>query len=108
MVIQITAQAKRIIDRAASNTQGATVVVIHRRGPEADVSRGPDGSTKWRIDRPHPLAAQIATYENIAQLENVVSVDGINVWLALLPRNEEAGFIVSARGSTLHVAAIDV
>ena len=108
--VRITAEAKTIIWRAIANEDRAKAgLMIHRQAPTGDVSRNSSGQAVWSIERPHPWAIQIGSYETIRDDdETIVFVDGVRVWLPLIPRKGELGVIVSVRDGQLHVEAIDV
>ena len=60
------------------------------------------------IEHPHPWRALIGDFETIEDTaEDVSVVDGLRVWLALVPKERERGVIVSARDGCLHVEAIE-
>ena len=81
----------------------------HRQGPVGDVSRNSSGQAAWSIERPHPWAIQVGSYETIRDDdETIVFVDGVRVWLPLIPRKGEVGVIVKVKEGQLHVEAIDV
>ena len=108
--VRITPEAKQIIDRAIANHEGPKAgLMIHRQGLVGDNSRTPDGDVQWQIERPHPWAIQVGTYASIPDNnENIVIVDGVRVWLPLIPRPGEVGVMVLIREGQLHVEAIDV
>jgi hypothetical protein len=107
--VKITGDAKRIIERAVAEREGPKVALrIHRQGPVGDVVRGPIGEAEWKIERRHPFAADVGSYSSIPELDaDIIVVDGIKVWLALIPRPGERGVIVTVREEELHVDAID-
>jgi len=107
--VRITAEAKRIIEREIANHEGPNVgLMIHRQGPVGDISRTADGSASWQIERRHPWAVRVGSYSAIGEKEeDVVVVDGVNIWLPLIPRASELGVVVTAQGGQLHVEAID-
>ena len=107
--VRITAEAKRIIDHAIANYDGPNAgLMIHRVGPVGEVSRG-SGEAAWQIERRHPWAVRVGSYSAAAEKdENVVVVDGVSVWLPLIPRQGELGVVVTVQEGQLHVEAIDV
>lgn len=108
--VRISPDAKQIIERAIANHEGPrSGLMIHRQGPVGDVSRAPDGSAQWKIERPHPWAIQVGSYESIPDdNENIVFVGGVRIWLPVIPRPGELGVVVLVRDGQLHVEAIDV
>jgi hypothetical protein len=81
-------------------------LMIHRQGPKADVTRSSDGSARWEVERPHPWRAQVGDFQTFGEnAQDVSLVDGILVWLALIPRPGELGVIVSVRNGQLFVEA---
>jgi hypothetical protein len=108
--VRITAEAKQLIDHAIANHEGPKPgLMIHRQGPVGDVSRSTNGDVQWQIERHHPWAIQVGAYGSIPDNdENIVFVEGIRVWLPLIPRTGEEGVVVSVREGQLHVEAIDV
>ena len=107
--VRLTPEAKTIVERAMAKHVGPKPgLMIHRQGPVGDVSRTPRGNTAWSIERRHPWAIQIGSYETIPDDdETIMFVDGIRVWLPLIPREGERGVIVGVRNGQLHVDAID-
>lgn len=108
--VKITAEAKAIIVRAIANHGGPKAgLMIHRQGPTGDILRDANGNAAWSIERRHPWAIQVGSYETIPDdSENVVFVDGVRVWLPLIPREGELGITVTVQEGQLHVEAIDV
>ena len=107
--VRFTAEAKTIIANAIANHAGPKAgLMIHRQGPVGDVSRTPSGHTAWSIEHRHPWAIQVGSYESIPDDdESIMFVDGIRVWLPLIPREGELGVVVTVREDQLHVEAID-
>lgn len=108
--VRFTDDAKAMIatqfERGAFTLPGVT---IHRQGPRADVKRTSDGEAQWAIERPHPWRAQIGDFQTFGEnAEDVFLFDDIRVWLALIPRPEEAGVVVSVRDGDLFVEPIRV
>lgn len=108
--VRISPEARQIIECAIANHEGPRAgLMIHRQGPVGDVSRAPDGSAQWKVERPHPWAIQVGSYESIPDDdENIVFVGGVRIWLPLIPRPGELGVVVLVREGALHVEAIDV
>ncbi len=108
--VRITDEAKRIIAKAvAEHEEPKAGLMIHRVGPVGEVSRGADGAAQWQIERRHPWAIQVGAWPNIRDDdENLVIVDGVRIWLPLIPRPGEKGVVVSAREGQLYVDGIDV
>jgi hypothetical protein len=107
--VRFTSEAKTIIATAVASHAGPKAgLMIHRQGPVGDVSRTQSGNTAWSIERRHPWAIQVGSYETIPDDdETIMFVDGIRVWLPLIPREGELGVIVKVRDGHLHVEAID-
>src|SRR4051812_24678571 len=108
--VRITAEAKRIIEPVIHHHEGENAgLMIHRVGPVGDLSRSASGGAAWQIERRHPWAVQVGSYSAIGEKgEDVVVADGVNVWLALIPREGELGVVVTVHEGQLHVEAIDV
>jgi hypothetical protein len=108
--VRITAEAKRIIEHAIANYEGPNAgLMIHRVGPVGEVSRSAGGGAAWQIERRHPWAVRVGSYSAVGEKdENVVVVDGVSVWLPLIPRQGELGVVVTVHEGQLHVEAIDV
>ena len=108
--VRLTSEASEIIRHAIADHEGPKVgLMIHRQGPVADNSRDVNGLPNWKIERPYPWAIQVGSYETISDDdENIVFVDGIRIWLPLIPRQGELGVIVSVKEGQLYVEAIEV
>ncbi len=107
--VRITPEAKPIIERALASHKGPKAgLMIHRQGPVGDVSRALDGGVEWKIMRPDPWTIQVGSYESIPDdNENIMFVEGVRIWLPLIPRPGELGVVVLVREGQLHVEAID-
>ena len=64
-----------------------------------------DGQAKWTVERPHPWKAQV--FEISDHNDDLVLVDDLSVWLALIPKTGEAGVRVTLRHGELFVEALD-
>ena len=108
--VRFTAEATAIIRKEIADCDGAKAgLMIHRQGLVGDISRNSSGQAAWSIQRPHPWAIQVGSYETIRDDdETIVFVDGVRVWLPLIPRKGEIGVIVTVKEGQLHVEAIDV
>ncbi len=106
--VQFTPDAKALIAKMLSDSKlSRPGIMIHRQGPIAENSRAPSGQTAWRIERPHPWNVRLGDFATIRDNdEDVHIVEGIRVWLALVPKADEAGVEVSVRNGELHVDAI--
>lgn len=108
--VQISAEAREVIlQQFSKQTFAKPGLLIQRQGPVADVKRLPDGNANWAIQRPHPwsvLVGEFATFEDDA--EDVLIIDGIRVWLALVPRNGEAGVRVSVQDGELFADELSI
>jgi hypothetical protein len=107
--VRITADAMHIVERMLAKVDGPKPgLMIHRQGPLGENSRTESGDVGWEIQRRHQWAARADSYETIADDdENLVIVDGVRVWLPLIPRPGEKGVVVCAREGELHVEAIE-
>ena len=106
--VRFTPEAKLAIveqfSRAGFTKPG---LMIHRQGPRADVTRAGNGQTEWSVERPHPWRAQVGdfvTFEDGA--EDIEIVEGIRVWLAIIPRVGEVGVEVSIQDGELFVETL--
>jgi hypothetical protein len=82
--------------------------MIHRQGPVGDNSRRTAGGNNWEIERHHPWAIRAESCETIHDDdENIVFVDGVRIWLPLIPRPGEIGVVIIVREEQLHVEAIE-
>jgi hypothetical protein len=106
--VQISSEARDLISRALPTVDGPSPgVMIHRVGAIADVARGTDGAASWKIERPHPWAITVGSFPTPDE-DGIVVVDGIRVWLPLIPRPGEKGVAVTVRKGELYVEAIAV
>jgi hypothetical protein len=103
--VRISDEARPIIDRALANEGSARPgLTIHRQGPIADVKRGPGGEASWSIEHQYPWKVRVGSFETIPDnAEDVVIVDGVRIWLAFVPRENETGVVVAVRDGELHV-----
>jgi hypothetical protein len=106
--IRISTEAKSLLlERAASEGFERPGLMVHRQGPKGDGTRTPDGATTWSVERPHPWRAQLGDFETIEDgAEDVHVVDGLRVWLALVPKPGERGVQVSVRDGELYADAL--
>jgi hypothetical protein len=106
--VKITREAKQLFLRLAAEQQlEKPGLMVHRQGPVGEVARAALGAAVWQIERPHPWKARVgefATFEDPEQ--DVRQVEGISVWLALIPRLGEAGVEISVRDGELRVEPI--
>lgn len=108
--VRFTLEAKSTIAEQASR-DGFTnpVVMIHRQGPNGDVTRTGNGQVQWYIERPHPWKAQLGDSKAFGDRGVDVNViDGVHVWLALIPRTGELGVEVSVQHGELFVETINL
>ena len=108
--VRVTSEAREIIGRAIANHEGPKAgLMIHRQGPVGELLRNSNGLPTWSIERRYPWAIQVGSYESIPDDdETIVFVDGIRIWLPIIPRQGELGVTVTVREGQLHVEAIDV
>ena len=106
--VHLTPAAKRhletVLEKMDHPRPGAMVM---RQGPKADVVRSPNGSASWSVERPHPWAIQLGSFETYPDNE-LMLVDGIRFYLALIPRDNESGVTVDVRDGELFVEPISV
>ena len=71
-------------------------LMVSRQGPKGELSRTEDGQAKWSIERPHPWREQVGDFKTFGENPTDVSTaDGVLVWLALVPRPDQKGVMVS-------------
>jgi hypothetical protein len=104
--VTITPGAKLIIERDIAQIGSRTGLIIHRIGALADVSRAADGATVWSIERPPAWGCGVASLEGYSDADLLV-INGIHVCLALIPKRNERGVVVSTRDGALIVADTD-
>ena len=106
--VRLTTDAKSLFSALAQKKRLTKPgLMIHRQGPVGDLSRGDQGQAIWSVERRHPWKARVEELESSDNpVPDVVLVDEIPVWLALIPRDGEAGVEVSVRDGVLHVDAI--
>jgi hypothetical protein len=106
--VLISDDAKQLIRRSLTAESGPSPgLMIHRQGPVGEVSRNASGEASWSIERRHPWAIAVGSYQTPDD-EGIIVVDGIRVWLPLIPRPGEKGVSVSVREGQLYVEGIDV
>ena len=72
-------------------------VMIIREEPKADVLRSKDGSTVWNIERPeNPWRYRLGAFDEYPDAA-VQVVNGIRVYLAVVPQEEEKGVVIRLR-----------
>lgn len=106
--VKITLEAKQLFLRLAAEQQlEQPGLMIHRQGPIGDLARGALGTAAWHIERPYPWKVRVGEFANIEDAaQDVRRVEGVRVWLALIPRPGEAGVEISVRNGELHVVPI--
>lgn len=106
--VRFSAEATALIGKMfAESRLSRPGLTIHRQGPVADLTRARDGRAEWNVERPHPWKIRLTDFEMIADdAVDVVIIDGMRIWLALIPRPKEMGVEVSVRNGELHVDAI--
>ena len=106
--VRFTSEAREVIGRAIANNDGPKVgLMIHRQGLIGEITRSANGLPTWSVEHRYPWAIQIGSNETIPDDdETIVLVDGIRIWLPIIPRQGELGVIVTVRESQLHVEAI--
>jgi len=107
-VVQLTPAAKSYLDKALQALDlPRSGAMLMRQGPNADVIRSPSGDVSWTVERPHPWAIQLGSFETYPDNE-LVCVDGIKFYLALMPRDHEQGVSIDLRDGRLFVEQIGV
>jgi len=101
--VKLTYEAKelfaRLVFEQGYNKPG---LMVHRQGPIGDVVRSVDGKAIWSVERPHPWKVRVGEFEAIPDTEeDVVVVEGVRVWLPLVPRVGERGVAISVRDGEL-------
>ncbi len=93
--VEIAGDAKAVLEAKLqeSGLPRAGVMIV-RQGPKADISRSKDGKTVWSIEHPgSPWALHTGSFETYPDDELQV-VNGIRVYLALIPREGEKGVTI--------------
>jgi hypothetical protein len=96
--VEITADAKAVLEAKfrESGLSRAGVMIV-RQARTADVSRSKEGKTVWSIEPPEsPWALHTGSFETYRDDELQV-VNGIRVYLALIPRENEKGVIIALK-----------
>lgn len=103
--VTISPEARPLLDKALAEVGAERPgVTIHRQGKAAELKRTADGQAAWSIETPHPWGIKVGSFETIADTdEDVQVIDGVRVWLALLPRPDETGIVITVRNGQLHV-----
>ena len=106
--IRLTPEAKGLLAKLASDQRWAKPgLMVHRQGPVGDVVRSEDGRAVWNVERQHPWKVRAGEFETISETdEDVVIVDGVLIWLPLIPRAGEQGVEISVREGELFADAI--
>jgi hypothetical protein len=105
--VEITADAKAALEAKLSALgMPQPGVMIGREGARADVSRSKTGGTTWNIDRPaNPWRFDLASFEKYPDAEYQM-VNGIRVYLALIPRQNEKGVVILVKNGELTIEAL--
>jgi hypothetical protein len=96
--VEITADAKAVLETKfrESGLSRAGVMIV-RQGATADVSRSKEGKAVWHIERPeNPWALETGSFDGYRDDELQV-VNGIRVYLAAIPRENEKGVIIKVK-----------
>jgi hypothetical protein len=104
--VTITAPAKDIVRQLLSaSNEPEPVILIRRAGAVGDVTRTPEGGVNWSVDRPpHPYLLSVSERACIARSdERLITVDGVPVFVALVPRESPRHFVISVKDGNLHV-----
>jgi len=107
--IIISTEAREfVLSQARAGGYARPGLMIHRQGPIGEMTRLPSGETSWSIERPHAWRARVGDFTTIGEAANdVILVDGLPVWLALIPKAGELGVSVTLREQFLHVENIE-
>ena len=82
-------------------------VMIVREGPKADVFRSTDGTTVWNIERPeNPWSYHVSSFEEYPDAA-IQIVNGIRVYLAVVPLDGEKGVVIRLRDGELVIEPLD-
>jgi len=105
--VDITPDAKAFLDAKLQESGLARPgVMIVRQGPKADVARSKRGDTVWSIERPDsPWAVHTGSFETYRD-DELQLVNGILVYLALIPRENEKGVIIRLKNGELVVETL--
>jgi hypothetical protein len=104
--VKVTAEAKEVIKRELERfDMPRPGIMISRQGSKTDVHRGADGNAIWSVERLHPWTYAVSSMSAISA-EDILFVDGISFWLALIPRSQERGIELSVRNGELFVDAL--
>jgi hypothetical protein len=106
--VELTPEARGLFkELALSNKYTKPGLMVHRQGPVGDVSRSEDGKAVWTVERLHPWKVRVGEFEVIPDTdEDVVVIDGVRIWLPLIPRPGERGIRISVRDGELFADAI--
>jgi hypothetical protein len=106
--VTLSPDAKRLIeDRGLARNLHKPGLLIHREGPRGEVTRSSEGRAKWEVERPYPWRAQVGEFETFAESDDVFLVEGVRVWLALIPKPHERGVRVLVLEGELHVEPVN-
>ena len=105
--VEIAADAKALLEvKLRESGWSRAGVMIARQGPKADVSRSKDGKTVWSIERPESRwtlhTGSFETYRD----DEIQIVDGIRVYLALIPRENEKGVVIRLKNGEPTIEAL--
>ena len=104
--VKVTAEAKEVIKRAFERfDMPRPGIMISRQGVHADVHRTADGNAEWVVEHMHPWTYTVSSMSAIPE-KDIMLVDGIPFWLALIPRAQERGIELSVRNGELFVDAL--
>ncbi len=105
-VIRITPEAKvALLAELATSREPEPVIMVHREGAIADVVRTGCGGVKWAIERPHPWAVTTIGRAGVPEGE-LIYVDDLPVYRALLPKAGERGVEISVLDGRLYIDAL--
>jgi hypothetical protein len=106
-LVTITPEARALLLlQFARETFAKPGLTILRQGARGEVTRSNDRQAEWKVERPHPWRALVGDFASFGENPtDVQTVEGIPVWLALVPRPDECGVKVSVRNEELFVEA---
>ena len=104
--VKVTPEAKEVIERAFESFDlPSPGIMISRQGARADVLRTATGEARWAVERLHPWRYTVSSMSAIPD-KDIVMVEGIPFWLAIIPRPEESGIVISVRNGELYIDAL--
>src|SRR5882672_11337519 len=104
--VTVTREAKEVIERAFDSFDFSRPgFLIPRQASRTDVLRTATGEARWAVGRLHPWKYTVSSMSAIPD-KDIVMVEGIPFWLAIIPRPEESGIVISVRNGELYIDAL--